>query len=86
MPTISVFHGIVIRMYFADHAPPHLHAVFGGGEAVIAIADGAVLRGSLPPRALAMVQEWTRAHRGDLQIAWGRCRTHTDPGRIEPLE
>jgi hypothetical protein len=48
MPTISRFYGIVIRMYFADHAPPHFHALYGGEEAVVAIADGSVLRGGIP--------------------------------------
>ncbi|MHB8659658.1 MAG: DUF4160 domain-containing protein [Solirubrobacteraceae bacterium] len=48
MPTISRFYGIVIRMYFADHAPPHIHAVYGGEEAVVAIADGVVLHGAIP--------------------------------------
>jgi Domain of unknown function (DUF4160) len=86
VPTLSVFYGIVIRMYFADHAPPHLHAIYGSSEAVIALADGALLRGSLPPRALAMVREWTRVRRGDLLAAWDRCRRHADPGKIEPLE
>ena len=48
VPTISRFYGIVIRMYFEDHAPPHFHALYSGDEAVIAIVDGAVLRGRLP--------------------------------------
>ncbi len=49
-------------MYFADHAPPHLHAIYGSSEAVVAIADGGMVRGSFPPRALAMAWEWTRVH------------------------
>jgi len=52
MPTIGRFYGIVIRMYFSDHAPPHFHAAYGGEEAVVAIADGAVPHGAIPGRAL----------------------------------
>jgi hypothetical protein len=43
-------------MYVADHAPPHVHAVYAGEEAVIAIATGEILRGGLPDRALRMVR------------------------------
>ncbi len=37
MPTLSVFYGIVIRMYDDDHTPPHFHAIYGEYEAKIAI-------------------------------------------------
>ena len=52
VPRISEFYGIAIYMYFSDHPPPHIHAQYGGVEAVIAIGDGAVIRGSIPDRAL----------------------------------
>lgn len=55
VPTISRFYGIVIRMHFSDHAPPHFHAVYSGEEAVIAIESGEVIRGGLPERALRLV-------------------------------
>jgi hypothetical protein len=57
VPTISSFYGIVIRMYFSDHAPPHFHSVYAGEEAVVAIATGDVLRGGLPERAMRLVRE-----------------------------
>lgn len=56
MPTISVFYGIVIQMFWMDHAPPHFHALYGGEEALIDIRSLAVLEGALPRRALALVQ------------------------------
>ena len=43
MPTISAFFGILIRMYFNDHPPPHFHAIYGEYEAVIAIESLRVL-------------------------------------------
>ena len=55
MPEISRFYGIVIKMYFADHAPPHFHAEYAEYEARIAIGSLAVLSGNLPPRAMGLV-------------------------------
>jgi hypothetical protein len=52
VPRISAFYGIVIDMYFGDHAPPHFHARYASDEATIVIATGEVLVGSLPPWAL----------------------------------
>lgn len=58
MPEISRFYGIVIKMYFADHAPPHFHAEYAEYEARIVIGSLAVLSGNLPPRAMGLVAEW----------------------------
>ena len=66
MPEISRFYGIVIKMYFADHAPPHFHAEYAEYEARIAIGSLAVLSGNLPPRAMGLVAEWTTLHRGGI--------------------
>lgn len=56
MPTISLFYGIVIRMYFNDHAPPHFHARYGEDEATIEIDTFSVLAAALPSRALDLVR------------------------------
>jgi hypothetical protein len=53
MPTISVFSGIVIQMFWRDHAPPHFHALYAEHEALIDLQDFRVIRGSLPRRATA---------------------------------
>jgi hypothetical protein len=58
MPTISVFFGIAIQMFWNDHAPPHFHALYGEDEAIVSIETLAVLRGGLPRLALALVVEW----------------------------
>lgn len=58
MPTISVFYGIVIQMFWTDHAPPHFHALYGEYEVQIDIQTLQILAGNLPRRALAMVLEW----------------------------
>jgi hypothetical protein len=33
MPTISMFYGMLIQMYWDDHAPPHFHAIYGDHQA-----------------------------------------------------
>jgi hypothetical protein len=86
MPEISRFFGIVIAMYYNDHAPPHFHAKYGGFEAVIAIENGDVLDGGLPPRALGLVQEWREDRRAALAEDWTRARVHKALKQIEPLE
>jgi hypothetical protein len=85
VPEVSRFYGIVIRMYFADHPPPHFHAYYAGEEGVISIVDQALLSGSLPARALGLVAEWAALHEEELGAAWNRAATHQPPGRIEPL-
>ena len=35
MPIISTFFGIIIRMFFDDHAPPHFHAEYQGQDALV---------------------------------------------------
>ena len=55
MPAISRFFGIIIKMYFNDHNPPHFHAEYGEHEAVYVIETLELLRGTLPSRAHAMV-------------------------------
>jgi len=58
MPAISAFYGILIRMFFNDHAPPHFHARYGEFEATIDIDTLEVMQGDLPSRALNLVKEW----------------------------
>jgi hypothetical protein len=86
MPTISVFFGIVIRMYFDDHGPPHFHAYYGEYAAIVDIATLEVREGRLPRRAMALVREWAEAHRDELSENWDRAELHQSLNKIEPLE
>lgn len=86
MPTISEFYGIIIRMFFRDHAPPHFHAVYGEHELVVGISPIAVLEGEAPGRVRSMVLEWTALHQDELMANWDRCRENQQPSRIPPLE
>ena len=86
MPEISRFLGIVIRMYFFDHAPPHLHASYGSVEARIQITPVELIDGNLPPRVLALVVEWATLHQAELLENWRLLQADDPPARIAPLE
>lgn len=85
MPTISRFYGILIGMFFDEHAPPHFHARYGEYEASISIRDLSVTKGRLPPKALSLVVEWARLHEDELLSEWDRAMRHQDLEPIEPL-
>jgi len=73
-------------MYFDDHSPPHFHAFYAGQEAQITIDGLLVTRGSLQPRALALVREWAGIHMDELQENWELAREGLPLKRIRPLE
>ena len=85
MPEISRFLGIVIAMYYRDHAPPHFHAIYGVFEVTVEIALGHV-NGTFPGRALAHVQEWRNLHCQELLDTWTLARASRPLPKIEPLE
>lgn len=84
MPTISVFYGIVIAMFYNDHDPPHFHARYAEYRARVAI-DGDVLDGDLPPRAARLVREWAGLHREELEQDWHLAQELRPLLAIEPL-
>ena len=69
MPEICRFLGIVVRMQYGDHSPPHFHAVYGSAEAVYRIDDLTALEGRLPPRVHGLVSEWASLHQTELRKA-----------------
>lgn len=88
MPIVSVFYGIVIRMYFYDdkqHRLPHFHAECSGDRAVFSIADGEVLAGHLPANKTRLVQAWIEIHRDDLLADWSLAVQGETVFPIDPL-
>jgi hypothetical protein len=85
VPSISRFHGIVISMYFDDHAPPHFHARAAGREAKVRIDNLEVIESKLPRRQLAMVRTWAGLHQDELEENWRRARNDEKLIQIEPL-
>ncbi len=89
MPTISMFYGILVLMFFRDnrrHYLPHIHVRYQGEEAVISIEDGTVLDGTLPARQLKMVQAWIEIHKEELFVDWELAVSGEEPFRIAPLQ
>lgn len=78
MPEISRFFGIVIKMYFGDHAPPHFHAEYGEHQL-------ALIGGYLPPRALGLVIEWASQQQAELLTLWERAANYRPLYEIPPL-
>jgi hypothetical protein len=86
MPEISRFLGIVIKMFYDDHNPPHFHAEYGGEVALIDIRMLAVFSGKLSPRVTGLVVEWATLHQRELLDDWDRACARTELRKIAPLE
>lgn len=86
MPEISRFYGIIIRMFYNDHNPPHFHAIYQEDEALIEIKTLEILEGHLPKRAMSLAIEWAIEHREELIINWKKARDHETLDTIEPLD
>lgn len=86
MPRISAFFGIVIRMFYNDHSPPHFHAEYGEYEALYAIETLEIVGGELPRRAHALVLEWTTLHRAELLANWDLAREGLPLRDVAPLD
>ena len=85
MPVLSRFLGIIIAMYWDNHAPPHFHAKYSEYEITVNILTG-VVEGKFPKRALRHVLEWYELHKDELIKDWELCENDEAPNPIEPLE
>lgn len=86
MPIISVFFGIIIRMFYREHEPAHFHAEHQGQQAKCDF-DGNVLVGEIQSRtALRLIREWAVAHRAELEANWAKTKEGEPLDRIAPLE
>jgi hypothetical protein len=86
MPELSRFYGIIIRMYYGDHAPPHFHAVYQGEQIQVSINTLEVMEGEMARRAQALVLEWAALHRTELRQAWDLASRNQELSKIQPLE
>ena len=86
MPEISRFFGIIVRMYYDDHPPPHIHAEYQGNKAKIDFG-GNVLLGDLRSKtALRLVREWIDLHDSDLRRDWELASDGKPLEKVAPLE
>lgn len=85
MPEISRFLGIVIAMFYRDHAPAHFHAYYGEFEITVEIEKG-IVSGRFPKRALSHVLEWLELHKQELLEDWALAALREPLKSIDPLE
>ena len=85
MPTISMFYGIIIQMFWDEHAPPHFHARYGDFNGAINIRELKMMEGDLPKRALNLILDWARLHQQELLADWELCQKQLPPKKIQPL-
>ncbi len=85
MPEISRFYGIIIRMFFNDHNPPHFHATYQDYDAIIHIENG-IIKGEMPRRALTLIYDWLDMHKEELLNNWKLLQETGEFNPIEPLK
>ena len=82
MPEIARFYGIVIKLFFGDHPPPHFHAVYGEYVGLFHIDTLEMIEGDLPKRAKRLVVEWAAINREEIKKMWDNQEFH----KLPPLE
>ena len=88
MPTISMFFGIIIRIYFApkEHQPPHFHAYYAEHKATVDIRTCEILEGELPKKQKKLVLAWAELHQEELMANWKLVMNGENPFKISPLQ
>ncbi len=86
MPEVSRFFGIIIRMFYDEHNPPHFHAEYSGKKAVFDF-QGNIMKGNLSSRtATKLVREWIDLHFSELEEDWKLARENLELKKIDPLD
>ncbi|MBI4651660.1 DUF4160 domain-containing protein [Candidatus Desantisbacteria bacterium] len=85
MPEICRFLGIIISMYYNEHAPPHFHAKYGESRASFSIDELKIIEGAMPKRIISLILEWAFEHRTELLEDWSLAQKHEELKKINPL-
>ena len=81
-----MFFGIIIRMFFSEHNPPHFHAEYQGTEGIFNF-DGEMLQGNIKSNtALRLIKEWTVLRKNELDDNWNNISNRVGINKIEPLQ
>jgi len=86
MPTISIFYGIKILMYYREHYPAHFHVETGEESAIVGIDPILILEGALSRNTRAKVFEWAAIHQAELRANWELARGRLPLFAITPLD
>jgi len=85
MPYVSMFFGIIIRMFYSEHNPPHFHAEYQGSEGIFNF-EGEIIQGNIKSKtALNLIKEWTVLRKTELEENWRNIADKTPINKIEPL-
>lgn len=86
MPAISIFFGIVIRMFYRDHEPPHFHAEYQGQRGKFD-PTGRMLVGNIQSKtALRLIRQWAKQHEAEILANWQRMKAGKPLEIIKPLQ
>mgnify|MGYP000106122632 CR=1 FL=1 len=88
MPTISMFYGIIIRMYLGgkEHNPPHFHAYYQGSKGLFSIITCSMTEGDIPGKQKKLIEAWAELHQDELLADWDLAQNGETPYSIEPLK
>jgi len=88
LPTISMFYGIIIRMYYApgEHPPPHFHVYYAENKATVDIRTCELIEGDLPRKQAKLVLAWAELHQDELLADWDLVINGEEPFKIQPLQ
>ncbi len=84
MPTISMFYGILVKMYYDDHNPPHFHAFYNNYVAIYDF-EGELINGKMPPKQSKLISAWAIIHKEDLKANWSLAKNSEKLFLINPL-
>ena len=89
MPTLSMFYGLIVRMYYFDnqqHNSPHIHVHYQDCCAIIEIPSGKILEGELPKNKQKLVDAWIEIHKENLMANWELAINGDSVFKIDPLK
>ncbi len=88
MPTISMFFGIVVRMYLGrkEHNPPHFHAYYQDSKGTFDIRTCEKIDGNIPKKQVKLIEAWAELHKDELLADWELAQSGEKPYNIDPLK
>lgn len=88
MPVLSLFYGLIVRMYKENsgkHHKPHVHVEYAENDAVISL-DGELIEGKIPSSKMKLIEAWLEIHKEDLEANWKLLSNGEQCFKIEPLK
>lgn len=89
MPTISMFYGIVVMLFYYNnkqHNLPHIHVRYQDSKAIFDIENAEMIEGNLPNKQKRLVQAWMEIHKDELIADWELAISGEQPYKIDPLK